>query len=115
MGDGNFGLVYKAQLSVGVVVVVKKLSPDAFQGFREFTAEMETLSRLRHPQHRQDTRFSLWTLKAGGATGFALVTALCIAIHQRTRDWAPGTCTNTSSWLSLYENFSTTSTKDNGV
>lgn len=48
VGDGSFGLVYKAHLSTGVTVAVKKLSPDAFQGFREFAAEMETLSKLRH-------------------------------------------------------------------
>ncbi|XP_061345195.1 phytosulfokine receptor 2 [Gastrolobium bilobum] len=48
VGDGSFGLVYKARLSTGAVVAVKKLSQDAFQGFREFTAEMETLSKLRH-------------------------------------------------------------------
>ncbi|RDY05783.1 Phytosulfokine receptor 2, partial [Mucuna pruriens] len=49
VGDGSFGLVYKARLSTGALVAVKKLSPDAFQGFREFTAEMETLSKLQHP------------------------------------------------------------------
>ncbi|KAK7279803.1 hypothetical protein RJT34_24861 [Clitoria ternatea] len=49
VGDGSFGLVYKARLSNGTLGAVKKLSPDAFQGFREFTAEMETLSKLRHP------------------------------------------------------------------
>ncbi|KAK2404358.1 phytosulfokine receptor [Trifolium repens] len=48
VGDGSFGLVYKARLSTGDVVAVKKLSPDAFQGFREFAAEMETLSKLSH-------------------------------------------------------------------
>ncbi|XP_058758538.1 putative serine/threonine-protein kinase [Vicia villosa] len=48
VGDGSFGLVYKARLSNGAVVAVKKLSADAFQGFREFAAEMETLSKLRH-------------------------------------------------------------------
>ncbi|KAK7270418.1 hypothetical protein RIF29_23535 [Crotalaria pallida] len=48
VGDGSFGLVYKARLSSGALVAVKKLSPDAFQGYREFTAEMETLSKLRH-------------------------------------------------------------------
>ncbi|XP_027366338.1 phytosulfokine receptor 2 [Abrus precatorius] len=48
VGDGSFGLVYKARLSTGAIVAVKKLSPDAFQGFREFTAEMETLSKLCH-------------------------------------------------------------------
>lgn len=48
VGDGSFGLVYKAQLSNGVTVAIKKLDPDAFQGFREFRAEMETLAKLQH-------------------------------------------------------------------
>ncbi|KAH7849961.1 hypothetical protein Vadar_025688 [Vaccinium darrowii] len=51
IGDGSFGLVYKARLpnAGDLTVAVKKLSPDAFQGLREFRAEMETLSKLRHP------------------------------------------------------------------
>ncbi|XP_060198655.1 leucine-rich repeat receptor protein kinase EMS1 [Lycium barbarum] len=49
IGDGSFGLVYKAKLNSGVSVAVKKLSDDAFQGFREFRAEMETLGKIRHP------------------------------------------------------------------
>ncbi|KAK9165734.1 hypothetical protein Scep_000925 [Stephania cephalantha] len=51
IGDGSFGLVYKARLSNGVTVAVKKLSKDAFQGLREFRAEMETLGKekIRHP------------------------------------------------------------------
>lgn len=49
IGDGSFGFVYKACLPSGITVAVKKLSPDAFQGFREFKAEMDTLGRLRHP------------------------------------------------------------------
>ncbi|CAK9313305.1 unnamed protein product [Citrullus colocynthis] len=48
VGDGSFGLVYKARLSSGATVAIKKLNPDAFQGFREFRAEMETLGKLRH-------------------------------------------------------------------
>ncbi|XP_021771554.1 brassinosteroid LRR receptor kinase BRL1-like [Chenopodium quinoa] len=48
IGDGSFGLVYKAKLPSGVTVAVKKLGEDAFQGLREFRAEMETLGRLRH-------------------------------------------------------------------
>ncbi|KAJ4952177.1 hypothetical protein NE237_029009 [Protea cynaroides] len=48
IGDGSFGLVYKARLSHGVTVAVKKLSEDAFQGLREFHAEMETLGKIRH-------------------------------------------------------------------
>ncbi|EOA13563.1 hypothetical protein CARUB_v10026624mg [Capsella rubella] len=49
IGDGSFGLVYRAQLLNGVVVAVKKLDHDALQGFREFRAEMETLGSLNHP------------------------------------------------------------------
>ncbi|CAK9134680.1 unnamed protein product [Ilex paraguariensis] len=48
IGDGSFGIVYKAKLSAGVTVAVKKLAADAFQGFREFRAEMETLGKIRH-------------------------------------------------------------------
>ncbi|KAL6524939.1 hypothetical protein OROMI_030532 [Orobanche minor] len=49
IGDGSFGLVYKAHLNSGPIVAVKKLSDDAFQGLREFRAEMETLGKIRHP------------------------------------------------------------------
>ncbi|KAF7851834.1 hypothetical protein BT93_L1997 [Corymbia citriodora subsp. variegata] len=54
IGDGGFGLVYKARLGDGDgdgerTVAIKKLEPDAFQGFREFQAEMETLGKLQHP------------------------------------------------------------------
>ncbi|KAL7615528.1 leucine-rich repeat receptor protein kinase EMS1 [Lactuca sativa] len=48
VGDGSFGLVYKANLPSGVTVAVKKLGADAFQGYREFRAEMETLGKIRH-------------------------------------------------------------------
>lgn len=48
VGDGSFGLVYKANLPSGVTVAVKRLGADAFQGYREFRAEMETLGRIRH-------------------------------------------------------------------
>lgn len=49
IGDGGFGMVYKAKLNSGISVAVKKLSADAFQGFREFRAEMETLGKIHHP------------------------------------------------------------------
>lgn len=49
VGDGSFGYVYKARLPSGKVVAVKKLAADAFQGFREFMAEMETLGKIHHP------------------------------------------------------------------
>nr|XP_023881698.1 putative serine/threonine-protein kinase [Quercus suber] len=48
-GGGRFGIVYKARLSNGVTVAIKRLNPDAFKGFREFWAEMVTLGMLHHP------------------------------------------------------------------
>ncbi|CAA7400290.1 unnamed protein product [Spirodela intermedia] len=48
VGDGSFGFVYRAEMPDGRTVAVKKLSPDAFHGFREFRAEVETLGRIRH-------------------------------------------------------------------
>ncbi|KAG5530951.1 hypothetical protein RHGRI_025782 [Rhododendron griersonianum] len=50
IGHGSFGSVYMAHLpNAGLTVAVKKLSPDAFQGFREFLAEMQILRGLQHP------------------------------------------------------------------
>ncbi|ERN08701.1 hypothetical protein AMTRI_Chr11g156060 [Amborella trichopoda] len=50
IGDGGFGLVYRAHIPPnGIPVAVKRLSPHAFHGLREFHAEMETLSRVKHP------------------------------------------------------------------
>ncbi|XP_030461609.2 putative serine/threonine-protein kinase [Syzygium oleosum] len=49
IGDGGFGLVFKARLANGLTVAIKKLEPDAFQGFHEFRAEMEALCKLQHP------------------------------------------------------------------
>ncbi|XP_061367610.1 receptor-like protein kinase ANXUR1 [Gastrolobium bilobum] len=47
---------------------------------------------------------------AGGAAGFALVAAICVAVHQKKKR-APGSYSNTSSWLPLYGNSHTTGTK----
>ncbi|KAI4301936.1 hypothetical protein L6164_035169 [Bauhinia variegata] len=47
---------------------------------------------------------------AGGAAGFALVTAICIAAYQRKKR-VPGSDTHTTSWLPLYGNSHTTGTK----
>lgn len=46
---GGFGPIYKAELSNGSTVALKYLDSNAFGGFREFRAEMETLGKLRHP------------------------------------------------------------------
>ncbi|KAL6127750.1 hypothetical protein ACLB2K_071113 [Fragaria x ananassa] len=48
IGDGGFGTVYKATLSNGKTVAVKKLSEYKTQGHREFIAEMETLGKVKH-------------------------------------------------------------------
>lgn len=49
IGDGGFGMVYKAKLADGTTVAIKKLLQDGAQGEREFRAEMETLGLIQHP------------------------------------------------------------------
>ncbi|KAL6845644.1 hypothetical protein ACP4OV_025139 [Aristida adscensionis] len=48
IGSGGFGDVYKAQLKDGRVVAIKKLIHVSGQGDREFTAEMETIGKIKH-------------------------------------------------------------------
>ncbi|XP_074264283.1 protein BRASSINOSTEROID INSENSITIVE 1-like [Silene latifolia] len=48
IGKGGFGDVYKAQLKDGSVVAIKKLIQISGQGDREFTAEMETIGKIKH-------------------------------------------------------------------
>ncbi|KAF6145973.1 hypothetical protein GIB67_033332 [Kingdonia uniflora] len=48
IGSGGFGDVYKAQLKDGCVVAIKKLIHVMGQGEREFTAEMETIGKIKH-------------------------------------------------------------------
>uniref|UniRef100_A0A2P2LN80 non-specific serine/threonine protein kinase n=1 Tax=Rhizophora mucronata TaxID=61149 RepID=A0A2P2LN80_RHIMU len=48
IGSGGFGDVYKAQLKDGSIVAIKKLIHISGQGNREFTAEMETIGKIKH-------------------------------------------------------------------
>ncbi|KAL3527901.1 hypothetical protein ACH5RR_012557 [Cinchona calisaya] len=48
IGSGGFGDVYKAQLRDGSIVAIKKLIHVSGQGDREFTAEMETIGKIKH-------------------------------------------------------------------
>ncbi|OAY51302.1 receptor-like protein kinase BRI1-like 3 [Manihot esculenta] len=48
IGSGGFGQVYKAKLSDGSVVAIKKLVHVTGQGDREFMAEMETIGKIKH-------------------------------------------------------------------
>ncbi|KAA8514985.1 hypothetical protein F0562_018228 [Nyssa sinensis] len=45
----GFGATYKAEISPGVSVAIKRLAVGRFQGFQQFDAEIRTLGRLRHP------------------------------------------------------------------
>ncbi|KAK1281705.1 LRR receptor-like serine/threonine-protein kinase RPK2 [Acorus calamus] len=48
IGMGGFGATYKAELSPGFLVAVKRLSMGRFQGLQQFDAEIRTLGRIRH-------------------------------------------------------------------
>ncbi|GMH24483.1 hypothetical protein Nepgr_026326 [Nepenthes gracilis] len=48
IGCGGFGEVFKATLSDGSTVAIKKLIRLSYQGDREFMAEMETLGKIKH-------------------------------------------------------------------
>ncbi|CAA6662942.1 unnamed protein product [Spirodela intermedia] len=49
IGSGGFGATYKAEISPGVLVAIKRLSVGRFQGVQQFHAEIKTLGRWRHP------------------------------------------------------------------
>ncbi|MED6169060.1 hypothetical protein PIB30_017813 [Stylosanthes scabra] len=48
IGEGGFGYVYKALMPDGRVGAVKMLKPGSGQGEREFSAEVEIISRVHH-------------------------------------------------------------------
>ncbi|KAL6956201.1 protein kinase superfamily [Sarracenia purpurea var. burkii] len=48
VGSGGFGDVYRAQLKDGSVVAIKKLIHISGQGDQGFTAEMETIGKIKH-------------------------------------------------------------------
>lgn len=80
IGCGGFGLVYKAVLSDGRKVAIKRLSGEYFQIEREFQAEIETLSRAQHPNlvHLQgyckykDDRLLIYTYMENGSLDYWL-------------------------------------------
>lgn len=48
IGSGGFGATYKAEISPGVVVAIKRLSVGRNQGARQFHAEIKTLGKCQH-------------------------------------------------------------------
>ncbi|KAK7273316.1 hypothetical protein RIF29_14365 [Crotalaria pallida] len=48
IGNGGFGATYKAEISPGNLVAIKRLAVGRFQGVQQFHAEIKTLGRLRH-------------------------------------------------------------------
>ncbi|KAK7340639.1 hypothetical protein VNO77_21348 [Canavalia gladiata] len=48
IGNGGFGATYKAEISPGNLVAIKRLAVGRFQGVQQFHAEVKTLGRLRH-------------------------------------------------------------------
>lgn len=74
IGTGGFGATYKAELSPGLLVAVKRLSAGRFQGTQQFEAEIRTLGRVQHPNlvtllgyHASDNeKFLVYNFLPGG-------------------------------------------------
>lgn len=49
IGCGGFGGTYKAEISPGIILAVKRLAVGRFQGVQQLCAEVNTLGRVRHP------------------------------------------------------------------
>ncbi|KAK7388955.1 hypothetical protein VNO78_23785 [Psophocarpus tetragonolobus] len=49
IGEGGFGYIYKGCINDGMVIAVKKLKPEGFQGHKEWLSEVNYLGQLRHP------------------------------------------------------------------
>ncbi|CAA7020746.1 unnamed protein product [Microthlaspi erraticum] len=48
IGEGGFGCVYKGVLSEGKPIAIKQLKSISAEGYREFKAEVEIISRVHH-------------------------------------------------------------------
>ncbi|KAF5725406.1 LRR receptor-like serine/threonine-protein kinase RPK2 [Tripterygium wilfordii] len=74
IGNGGFGSTYKAEISPGVLVAIKRLSVGRFQGVLQFDAEIRTLGSLRHSNlvtligyHASETEmFLIYNYLSGG-------------------------------------------------
>lgn len=55
IGQGGFGVVYKAEFPDGLIAAVKKMSKVSQQAEQEFCRELELLARLHH-RHLVDLR-----------------------------------------------------------
>nr|XP_009795425.1 PREDICTED: LRR receptor-like serine/threonine-protein kinase RPK2 isoform X2 [Nicotiana sylvestris] len=49
IGNGGFGSTYKAEVSSGLIVAVKRLLVERCQGVRQFEAEINSLKSISHP------------------------------------------------------------------
>ncbi|KAL2546626.1 LRR receptor-like serine/threonine-protein kinase RPK2 [Forsythia ovata] len=49
IGNGGFGATYRAEVSPGTTVAVKRLTTERRQGIPQFHAEVSTLGRTKHP------------------------------------------------------------------
>ncbi|KAK9063647.1 hypothetical protein SSX86_017518 [Deinandra increscens subsp. villosa] len=49
IGSGGFGSTYRAEISPGTAVAVKRLTVEMCQGIPQFNAEIRSLARIKHP------------------------------------------------------------------
>ncbi|GFY86946.1 receptor-like protein kinase 2 [Actinidia rufa] len=87
IGSGYFWSTYKAEISPGVLVAIKRFESGRFQVVQQFDAEIRTLGRLRHPNlvtligyHASETEmFLIYNYLPGGN--------LKKFIQERSTDW----------------------------
>ncbi|XP_073049092.1 uncharacterized protein [Primulina eburnea] len=74
IGNGGFGVTYRAEISPGNTVAVKRLTAERHQGAPQFHAEIRTLGRIKHPNlitligycSSEDEMFLIYNYLPGG-------------------------------------------------
>ncbi|GFY88743.1 receptor-like protein kinase 2 [Actinidia rufa] len=74
IGHGGFGSTYKAEISPGTLLAVKRLTVERCQGVPQFHAETRTLGRIRHP--------NLITLIAQRGVGWGILHKIALDIAR---------------------------------
>nr|GMC52550.1 putative serine/threonine-protein kinase [Ipomoea batatas] len=91
IGDGSFGLVYRAKLASGVTVAVKKLAPDAFQGLRGDGYEIRLVEWVTNMVSQKrymemiDPNLSRESLLENDVINYFAIATMCVSEDPKVR------------------------------